>query len=359
MINSVQIKNFGPLTQLDWQNLGYINLVIGDNGSGKSFLLKALYSAVRTLEEYKRGDNPDSVAEILFNKLYWTFQPEKIGDLVAKPSDTALSLSLMLDQKNFSYSFGKDTTKAINSLENQALPRSNSSIFLPAKEVLSLHHIILESREQGKLFGFDDTYLDLARALQIPLKSKFAFDIRMLSVEPSKDSSEELGGLNSKSFNESRKLLESMIDGKIEYDKIENRWYFKKGKQHFSIGVTAEGVKKIAILDTLLGNGYLNGHSIIFIDEPESALHPEAISKLLDIVAILAKSGIQFFLASHSYFVIKKLFLIAQEQQLSIPVLSKEGDCWQQSDLLDGMPNNPIVNESIRLYEEEVNLAFK
>ena len=137
MLNSVQIKDFGPLAQLDWQNLGRINLVIGNNGSGKSFLLKALYSAVRTLEDYKRGDNPDSTAEIMANKLYWTFQPEKIGDLVTKQGDAALSFSLMLDQKSFSYSFGKDTTKAINSLENKALPRIDNSIFLPAKEVLS------------------------------------------------------------------------------------------------------------------------------------------------------------------------------------------------------------------------------
>jgi predicted ATPase len=124
------------------------------------------------------------------------------------------------------------------------------------------------------------------------------------------------------------------------------------------MGTTAEGIKKIAILDFLLGNGHLNENSIIFIDEPESALHPEAISKLLDIVAILAKHGIQFFMASHSYFVIKKLFLIAQEQKLSIPVLSQEGDSWQQSDLLDDMPSNAIINESIRLYKEEVGLAF-
>ncbi|MDO9048016.1 MAG: AAA family ATPase [Methylobacter sp.] len=358
MLNSVQIKNFGPLNQLDWQSLGSINLVIGNNGSGKSFLLKAMYSAVRTLEDYKRGDNPDSAAEILFKKLYWTFQPEKIGDLVTKPSDTALSFSLMLDQQNFSYSFGKDTTKAISALENRVLPRTSNSVFLPAKEVLSLHHIILESREQGKQFGFDDTYLDLARALQIPQKK------RMFAVDVSQYHSDYISplptrGCDSKDFRQSRKLLKDMIDGEIEYDKTENRWNFKRGNQRFSIGVTAEGVKKVAILDTLLGNGYLSENSIIFIDEPESALHPEAISKLLDIIAILAKHGIQFFLVSHSYFVIKKLFLVAQEQKFSIPVLSKEGDSWQQSDLLDEMPDNPIINESIRLYEEEVDFAFK
>jgi predicted ATPase len=125
------------------------------------------------------------------------------------------------------------------------------------------------------------------------------------------------------------------------------------------MGVTAEGIKKIAILDTLLGNGYLSENSIIFIDEPEANLHPEMISKLLDIIAILAQHGIQFFIASHSYFVIKKLFLIAQEQQMSIPVLSYQNNEWVQSDLKDDIPDNPIIDESIRLYEQEVDLVFK
>jgi predicted ATPase len=123
------------------------------------------------------------------------------------------------------------------------------------------------------------------------------------------------------------------------------------------MGVTAEGIKKIAILDYLLGNGYLSENSIIFIDEPESNLHPEMISKLLDIIAMLANHGIQFFIASHSYFVIKKLFLIAQEQQMSIPVLSYQNNQWVQSDLKEDLPDNPIVDESIRLYEEQLDLV--
>jgi predicted ATPase len=148
-----------------------------------------------------------------------------------------------------------------------------------------------------------------------------------------------------------------MVGGVIEFDDVKKRWYFRKENQRFSIGITAEGIRKTAILSYLLRNKYLNEDSIIFIDEPESNLHPEAISKLLDIITILAKHGIQFFIASHSYFVIKKLFLIAQEQQMSIPVLSYQNNEWVQSDLKDDLPDNPIVDESIRLYEEQLDLA--
>ncbi len=337
MLNKVELNNFGPLSKLDWPKLGPINLVIGGNGSGKTFLLKALYSAMRTLEEYRRGDDQRTAAEILAEKLYWTFQPDKIGDLVTKNADAALSCAVQSDNCSFIYSFGKDTTRQISSLENHFQPRESNSIFLPAKEVLSLHQIILKSREQDMAFGFDDTYLDLARALR---------------------QSTRKGG-NYPEFAKSRESLEDILGGRVKYDETSGRWQFKKGNQKFPIGVTAEEIKKIAILDTLLGNRYLDTNSIVFIDEPESALHPVAVSKLLDIVAMLAERGIQFFLASHSYFVVKKLFLIAQERGLSIPVISAHDSQWTTANLKDGMPENTIIDESIRLYKEEVELALK
>ncbi len=337
MIDNLELANFGPIHQLRCQNLGKINLIIGGNGTGKTIILKALYSAMRTLEEYKRGQEPRSASEILADKLYWTFEIDKIGDLVRKGADNHLSFKMSFDEREFSYGFGKDTTKNIQTLENHILPRSNNSIFLPTKEVLSLHHIILESRELSKTFGFDDTYLDLARALRQPTTS----------------------GRNFPQFAASRKNLGEILDGKVEYDEKAGRWQFKKGNQKFPIGVTAEGIKKISILDTLLGNRYLDASSVIFIDEPESALHPAAISKLMDIIAMLSECGIQVFMASHSYFVIKKLFIIAQKNDnFSIPVISMIDGVWHIDDLRDGLPNNPIINESIQLYKEEVDFAL-
>ena len=151
--------------------------------------------------------------------------------------------------------------------------------------------------------------------------------------------------------------MEDILGGKVEYDESAKRWQFKKGNQKFAIGVTAEGIKKIAILDSLLANRYLDTESIIFIDESESALHPAAISKLLDIIYVLAEGGIQFFLASHSYFVIKKLYLIARQKDISIPFISlhsSRNEEVEYDDLKNGMPNNAIIDESIRLYQEEV-----
>ncbi|MFT5917721.1 MAG: hypothetical protein ACI81T_004238, partial [Bacteroidia bacterium] len=63
---------------------------------------------------------------------------------------------------------------------------------------------------------------------------------------------------------------------------------------------------------------------------------------------------------THSYFVIKKLQLIAEKSNISIPVISlkKEHDTVEYFDLLNGMPPNPIVDVSVRLYEEEIKQQF-
>src|SRR5690554_375238 len=103
MLSKVELVNVGPLESLKWPSLGPINLVIGGNGSGKTFLLKALYSAMRTLEDYQRGDDQRTAAEILAENLYWTFQPDKIGDLVTKGAERPLHYSMKFDDRNFIY----------------------------------------------------------------------------------------------------------------------------------------------------------------------------------------------------------------------------------------------------------------
>jgi AAA15 family ATPase/GTPase len=336
MINSVYAINYGPLQNFEWNNLAAINLIIGPNSSGKSYLLKAIYTAIRTLEDFKRGDDQSSVADILQSKLYWTFQSDKIGDLVTKGATSPLQFGMTVDNKTFSYSFGRDTSKQISDIKNKVSNRDANSVFLPAKEVLSIYHNILKSREIDKVFGFDDTYLDLARAIRQSPKKTDEFH----------------------EFEKSRLILEEIVGGKIEFDEAAGKWIFKKGNQKYSIGNTAEGIKKIAIIDTLLANKYIDQNSVIFIDEPESALHPKAIETLMEIVLLLSKKRIQFFMASHSYYVIKKLFLMAQQNNISIPVISYDNNEWKSADLKDAMPDNSIVQASIDLYLQEVNMQM-
>ena len=71
----------------------------------------------------------------------------------------------------------------------------------------------------------------------------------------------------------------------------------------------------------------------------------------------MSQEGIQFFMTTHSYFVIKKLYLIAKMDNISIPVLMAGPSGWSQGDLLDGIPENDIINESIRLFDQELEVT--
>jgi AAA15 family ATPase/GTPase len=336
-IKSFKLENFGPLSTVKASELGNLNLIIGANSTGKTFLLKALYAMQRAQEETGRGDERRTFEEVLSDKLYWVFQPDRLGDLVTRGAGNRLKANLETEGNNaLVINFGQDTTKNIVIEHNNLPARQANSIFLPPKEVLSLYKVIIKSALQDKLFGFDATYVDLVLALQNPTQMGRNFD----------------------AFKTSRQSLEQMFQGRIEFDSQADKWIYRKGNSRFSIHATAEGIKKIAILDTLLGNRYLTPASIVFIDEPESALHPKAILQLLDIVYVLSQKGIQFFMATHSYFVVKKLYLLALQKNINIPLLMATENGWIQEDLKEGIPDNEIINESIKLFDQELEASY-
>lgn len=333
MIKSILINNLGAISQMNVDNLGSINLIIGPNQSGKTFLLKALFSAIKTVETYRRGKENRTDKEILSDKLYWTFQASELGNIVKK-SEKCMSFSMSSDNgETFAYSFGPSTTKQANIDKNTFEQRSSNSVFIPAKEIISIKDIILEAKDENR-FGFEEPYSDLAKALNRTQK-----------------------GRNLKSFADARKNVGEMVGGRLEYNEDKNEWQFcDSNRRIYDIATTSEGVKKLSILDLLLGNHYLDNRSIILIDEVEANLHPSLITRLLETILVLAQAGVQFFMASHSYFVIKRLYIMAHKHEMSIPVLSFDSGKCVVGNLQQEMPQNPIVEESINLYKDEISL---
>lgn len=340
-IQSVYMKNYGSIPLFQCSAFSNVNLIIGENATGKTFLLKALYSAIRSMESYKRGDDIRPMNDILAEKLRWTFQVDKLGDLAYRSSSEPLNFEIKTDHSaNYlEYQFSQSASTKIINITSPEEQKEGNSIFIPAKEVLSLFSVILKSREVDKSFGFDDTYYDLVKALRIA---------------PSR-------GKNYSIFSEARKNLKNVINGKVDYDETGGRWYYKNDNgQKFAIGATAEGVKKISIMDRLLANGYINKESVLFIDELESALHPTAICEFLDMITTIShEMGIQVFISTHSYFVIKKLYLTALKHPNEVTCISlSKNNSPQISNLSEGMPDNSIIQTSIDLYEQEVTEAL-
>ena len=162
-IQAIELENYGNIPTFKCSDFSNINLIIGENATGKTFLLKALYSAVRSMEDYKRGDDVRSMNEILAEKLRWTFQVDKLGDIVNRSASESLRFKLKTDhpQNCLEYQFSQSTTTKVVNVTAPEAQKEGNSIFIPAKEVLSLFSVILKSREVDKSFGFDDTYYDL------------------------------------------------------------------------------------------------------------------------------------------------------------------------------------------------------
>lgn len=316
MIQSVTLHNYGPIHNLAWNDIGSINVVIAPNALGKTFLLKALYTAIRSIEMYRRGDEPDSLNTILAQKLYWTFQCDKIGDLVTKGVSSSLSFSMKSNEHTISYRFSNSTTRKIVDLENSIEPRAGNSIFLPPREVFSQQNIILQTREVDRAFGFDETHYDLAQALT------------------------QRGHTNA--FTGAREKLENLIGGRMVLDDYNRRWMFGSGNQRFCVGATAESVRRIGTLEVLLANNYLDTNSIIFIDQPEAGLHPSTLSTLLEIIAFLSAQGIQFFLATSSEVALKTLRTLSHTHRIPVSIISNEANSWMQYNLLDGILDNIV-----------------
>lgn len=84
----------------------------------------------------------------------------------------------------------------------------------------------------------------------------------------------ELSSSEDKKYNgfvQCRSLLEEHFGGFIEAEGgIGGGWIFmdRNNDKIIPINLSAEGIRKIGILEILLGNGYLSNNSIIFIDEP-------------------------------------------------------------------------------------------
>lgn len=344
-------------SDLSLKDIPEINIIIGKNDTGKTGLLKLLYATVKSLEIYslKKKTTDTSYKKELSDKLYDTFMPRKngLGDLVQKGSKDRLDVNITISGNNgkykqpIYYSFGERTEKTILTGNEHIDPLPDNvinALFIPAKEVLTAFTDIRNIRDNFYGIGFDDTYLDLIKSLDLPTtKGRVA---------------NELSQVN--------KSLEDLFDGKIEQTgQKEHPFVFKKGNQQFSMQQTAEGIKKIGILTTLITNRQLGKGTVLFMDEPETALHPDAIRKLVEMLVAMSKAGVQLFIASHSYFVVKQLAICAKRDRLNV-------NCWSLNrdngklvenstyNLIDGvLPSNSIIDETLKMYDQEISVDFK
>lgn len=349
MISEVHLEKFAIFEDFQWDQLGSVNLVIGENDTGKSHLLKLLYTVARSLQEYEQKQSGEAPrwAEVLSDKLGWVFQPPgspgfDIGKLVRK-GEAGLDVTVRIHGEPVHFDFGKDTTKQIRNASASPKPgKEVSTLFFPPKEVLTPRRAIITMREQQQIPGFSDTYYDLAKAL----------------------GHETTRGRTQRNLKEVKDQLEDLLPGRIEWE--DGDFVFKRGTgpKKFSMSQTAEGVKKIGLLTRLIRNRNIQSGSTLFFDEPAAHLHPQATLDFVRMLYEMSKANIQLFVATHSYVVLKQFELLARENEGEMPlcVLLPTGDGGIEAttaDLSERIPSNSIVDASVELLNEDLYLSAK
>ena len=98
------------------------------------------------------------------------------------------------------------------------------------------------------------------------------------------------------------------------------------------------------------------------MDEPETALHPDAVRQMVEMLVAMSKAGVQIFIASHSFFVIKQLAICAKRDKIHISCwnLGRESNKMVSNsfhDLIDGvLPTNSIIEEALKMYDQEIDV---
>ena len=291
IIKKIKLENYTVFEDQQIEFCPGINIFIGENGTGKTHILKTLYSACQSV----------SKKTSFSHKLVSTMLPDdyKISRLITRKQGNRNSLIRITagERENgqdriLTATFHGKTKKWEAEVSGEDGWEESfagvSSIFIPAKEILS-HSYNLNAASEMDNVRFDDTYLDIINAAKVDI-----------SV-----------GRNSSAREAMLKAVEKMTHGTVIYDVKRDEFYLKSGRSKQEFNLIAEGIRKMALLWQLIKNGTLENGSILFWDEPEANINPTYIPIIVEILLELQRKGVQVFVSTHdymlaSYFEVKK-----------------------------------------------------
>ena len=340
-IKKIKFQNYTVFEEQQIEFSPGVNIIIGENGTGKTHLMKALYSACQSTD-----------LKISFaHKLVMTMLPDdyKISRLITRKTGNRTAViritageSDVSGDRILNASFHGKTKKWDAEVTGEDGWETSfggmSSIFIPAKEILS-HSYNLNAATEKNNVRFDDTYLDIINAAKINI-----------SV-----------GRNNTSKEAMLKSIEQMTHGTVVYDEKKDEFYLKSGNSKQEFNLVAEGIRKMALLWQLVKNGTLEKGSVLFWDEPEANINPLYISIIVDMLLELQRKEVQIFIATHDY-MLASYFEVRKKERDDILYHSlshnKENMLleYEKSDRFSNLENNRIIDAFNNLLNEIYNM---
>jgi hypothetical protein len=300
MLKSVVLKNLTVFPEASFHFSPRLNVVIGENSTGKSHLLKVVYSVLAVSAE--KGRKPKAAPPTktalqvrLADKLVAVLRPESLGRLARrKPGRGRCKMLFVFDDRKLNVDFNFATTSKSEVLIKE-LPRiwlEESPVFLPTRELLTVFPNFVSVYDSHYL-ELDETWRDTCVLLGAPaLRGPREGGVRKL-LSP----------------------LEKVMGGRIELDK-NGRFYLRiPGQGRMEMPLVAEGLSKLAMIARLISTGSLLDKGYLFWDEPEANLNPKLIKKVAFTIMELCKRAIQVFTATHSLFLLREFDILLQKKQ--------------------------------------------
>lgn len=274
-ISHLELLDFTVFKSASFDFSPGINVFIGENGTGKSHLLKAMYAALR-------GGSADQ-PQVIPTKFAAVFRPDP-PDLtrLRRRGATGVWALRMQDDQNRQFLLQWDSVGSggTASITRQIPPQP--SLFVPPREVLAMYNGFVAAYE-GRELDFDETYYDICKALgAAPLR-----------------------GVRAAAAAELLAPLAQILGGKVLLKG--NRFFVQQRDSETEAHLLAEGLRKIAGLAYLIANGTLTRDTVVFLDEPEASLNPRLVAQMVLFVQALARAGVQVFLASHDFLLVHRL----------------------------------------------------
>lgn len=384
MIERLELRNFTVFTGLTLDFSPKINVIIGENGTGKTHLLKAAYGlcAGAPLFKNKPDTSEDELEAALTAKLLRLFMPldDKLGKMHRQGATDHAYLSARFagGQKIAATFFNNSKALAVQDRANYEQYQAEA-VFIPTKEVLSLVEGMTDKSHDQKTVEliFDDGYVDLANALMRSghddAEAKVNLDPRMYTIIPQLVNliggryQLENGGFCFQTGRYVEKASSKRTKAKAAqiYQDSTVTEFVPTSDHRYSSGMTAEGFRKVGILHRLLSNGSIStgSNGPLFWDEPESNMNPKLMKLLVQILLELSRNGQQIILATHDYVLLKWFDLLmdkGKDDHVRYHVLfgGNDGVEIDSAETYQELNMNSIAETFGDLYDKEIERAL-
>lgn len=296
MIESLRLKDFTVFKDAEFDFAAGLNVLVGENATGKTHVLKLAYSTTyvcaRGARETGAAPTKSHLQTAVANKLTAVFRPDELGRLARRDrrgrqrSEVRCRYGPPTNELAFSFNTASKSEVTIGEAPSAWLDKL--PVYLPTRELLTLSPGFVSLYETSYL-PFEETWRDTSLLLGAPLAR----------------------GPREKRIRELLVPIEEAMNGKVELDEG-GRFYLNSDGISTEMHLVAEGLRKLAMIARLIATGSLVDKGFLFWDEPESNLNPRILRTVAQTIVHLAQSGIQVFVATHSLFLLRELDLLLQ-----------------------------------------------